>query len=353
MYSWALFFVTATFLYARDVMSGKGGWKTWLIITLFTLCAAYTHYYALLSVSIIWVIMLVWFCLRDRRMLLRLFVCGIIVVIVCFPWLVILLQQVRQVSAEYWIKFTTGELLLTCFFLFLPIHFILPFLFVKVLRTKNGRISFDDIMGLCVLIGIFVVGLIMSIVIKPVLVARYIFPAGLCIWISVFLIFRHARNKEKFLFVCLLLFAFLVSSCKKVGHFVNDCKDMQATHLLLDTIDNDATFAYETDNDGLDYLVLSCFTNNEIVAVMTPPRTPFEEKMLNSMFRNVTVFGYRKEMWKYLKSFKKIYYISHNATSGDAEAILPPGYTGVYIGDYRIEQSCHIYKLIPNGEHGE
>ncbi len=58
MYSWGLFFVTAVFLYACDVAHGNGGWVTWLLMALYTICAAYTHEYALISSAIIWLLVL-------------------------------------------------------------------------------------------------------------------------------------------------------------------------------------------------------------------------------------------------------------------------------------------------------
>ncbi|MCD8296640.1 MAG: hypothetical protein LUC88_03610, partial [Prevotella sp.] len=301
MYSWALFFVTATFLYARDVMSGKGDWKTWLIITLFSVCAAYTHYYALISVSIIWLILLVWICLHDRRMLLRLFVCGIIVVLAFLPWLMSLLHQLRLVSEHFWIDLSVNEFILTCIFLFIPVHTILPFLFVKVLRNKDGRISFDDIMGLCVLLGTFAIGMALSLTFRPVFISRYLFPSALCMWFSLLLIFRHARSKERFILVGILMFGFILSNGKKVSSFVLDCKDIQATRLLLDTIDNDAVFAFATDTIELDSQVLSCFTDNGITTWQCFCNT-LGEKRAKLMFPNVTDFETREDMWRYLRT---------------------------------------------------
>ncbi|MCD8290174.1 MAG: hypothetical protein LUC91_01575, partial [Prevotella sp.] len=110
MYSWALFFVTASFLYAREAMHGRNGWKTWIIITFFSICAAYTHNFALISVSIIWLILLVWFCLYNRRILLRWVVCAVIFAMAYLPWMTVLLQQTRQVFANYWITLTIIDL---------------------------------------------------------------------------------------------------------------------------------------------------------------------------------------------------------------------------------------------------
>lgn len=49
MYSWALLFVSASFLYARDIMSAAPRRRTWLLFVLFSLLSAYTHDFALIA----------------------------------------------------------------------------------------------------------------------------------------------------------------------------------------------------------------------------------------------------------------------------------------------------------------
>ena len=45
MYSWALFFVTASFIYIYDIYK-EPNIKSWIILTLLTICSEYTHYFS-------------------------------------------------------------------------------------------------------------------------------------------------------------------------------------------------------------------------------------------------------------------------------------------------------------------
>lgn len=351
MYSWALLFVTATFLFARDAIRGKSGWGTWVAITLFSVCATYTHYFALISVSIIWLILLPWFFLHDKRMLLKWCVCAVISALAYLPWLLVLLQQVRQVSEGYWITLNTGDFFRYYCFLLIPLHTILPFLFIKALRTEdNGKPSFDDVAGLIVPIATIIAGVALSVVFRPILTQKYLVPSAFCLWISLFLIFRHARGKERFIFVCMLLFAFLVTSGREASKFVSDCKEMQATNRLLDKLDTDATFVFPSGSEkGTVPTVLSCLKKNDIVTLNVTHSPPLGKERDKLMFPNITNYESEEEMWKYLRSCKELYYIN-TGTSKKAESPVPAGYAIVCIGDCVIEETaCQIYKLIPRG----
>ncbi|MCD8290175.1 MAG: hypothetical protein LUC91_01580 [Prevotella sp.] len=352
MYSWALFFVTATFLYARDAIHGINGWKTWIIIIFFSVCSAYTHNFALISVSVIWIILLVWFCLRDRRMLLRWSVCAVIFAIVYLPWMIVLLRQMQHISSNYWISFSTGEFLYIFYCLLFPMHIFLPFLFVKALRTRDDRkISFDDIMGMIVPIATLVIGVSVSLLFRPIIVARYLVPSLFCMCISLLFIFQHARSKEKFLFVSMLLFAFFVSSYNKVNNLVSDCRNMKAICHFFYGIDTDVVFIFPTYTGTKEAVVFSSMTKNDIVT-LNAYYTPLLGKQKKAlMYPNIKNFDNKEVMLKYIRSCKKLYYVTYSNLEEEADSLIPPDYTIDYvvdcIGDYNKKKICHIYKLIP------
>ncbi len=103
MYTWAAFFVTGSALYAFLSVSEKSR-KNRLLFTLFSISAAYTHYYALLAVIIINGLMLFYLILRDRKKLKPYFICAGIMIISYLPWVLALLEQVKKVANSYWIE---------------------------------------------------------------------------------------------------------------------------------------------------------------------------------------------------------------------------------------------------------
>lgn len=57
MYTWAMFFVTASGVYAFEAYLEPERKKNWIVLILSSLAAAYTHYFALISVAVVYVIL--------------------------------------------------------------------------------------------------------------------------------------------------------------------------------------------------------------------------------------------------------------------------------------------------------
>lgn len=54
MYSWGLLFLLLSFVYYREVLN-KNDRKSWMLLTLFTLLCAYTHYFLILTSGLIYI----------------------------------------------------------------------------------------------------------------------------------------------------------------------------------------------------------------------------------------------------------------------------------------------------------
>ncbi len=357
MYSWAIFFVTAAFLYARNAMHGRDGWTTWIIITLFSVCAAYTHYYGLISTAVIWLVLLVWFFLHDRRMLLKWCVCAVIAVLAYMPWVISMLLQVRLTSENYWMSLTARDFISIFFFLLFPMHALLPFLFVKVLRTGDGRrISFDDVFGVIVPAATLVIGVAASLIFRPMLQGRFLAPSLLCMCISLLMLLRHARSKEKFIFVCMLLFSFVVTNGYYISSFITDCRCMQTTRQMLGRIENNATIVIPSYNHSDEPGRLSNLTKSDIVTykhLFNSP--PLDKQRAELLYPSIKNFDNLEDMRKFVQCRKNLYCIINADTEKEDTSLIPTGFTTVYFGDYIIGYGykCNVYKLIPNGEHEE
>lgn len=192
MYSWAMCFVTLAFLQIRDIVSKQTG-RPWVLFVAFTLCAAYTHNYALVAAGLLWLALLVWLCFCKRGQLWKWGIAAVVTAAGYLPWLVILIKQLQTVSNSFWLTgFMYG--IHDRYLLLLVIAFLL---FYVLFRKR--RIDKDDIfayIGVAVPFGILVVGIVVSAIMRPVFISRYVIPGLGCLWIGFSVLFGKIRIRS-------------------------------------------------------------------------------------------------------------------------------------------------------------
>lgn len=202
MYSLAMFFVLCSSIYAyRSYHSFSK--PDFAKLTLFSLAAAYTHYYALMGVFYIYFLFLVVLILRKKERVLPFIGVGIIFVIGYLPWLINIPGQMEQVSDEYWINQTrlkdiliyiyypfsveldlvgTGAPLKSFAFefsLLAILLLIIVYIVIKGLRNLTQDEKDQSVFGKLIFI-VFVLSVstavAYSFLVKPVFVTRYMNP---------------------------------------------------------------------------------------------------------------------------------------------------------------------------------
>ena len=181
MYSVSALFVLINAVYAyRIYLDGKRA--DWVIFTLSGLCAAYTHYFALASAGIIYIMLFLAAVTKKRELIKPFFVAAAVTVIAYLPWLRFFLVQLKyKIDNEYWIDPITLKTLKSYFFEIFgdgasAFAVLGAFCVMIAAAFKSGR-------GKVVLLGIGVpfltlaVGLIASFIIRPVFVIRYLLPS--------------------------------------------------------------------------------------------------------------------------------------------------------------------------------
>ena len=107
MYSWAAYIVTVLAIYTYRIYIGQSTKKNWLIFGITSLASLYIHYYGLMAAGLINLFLLIHFIIAKKWKELKIqIVLGIIQVIAYIPWLLALLDQMKQVSGGFWIGFT-------------------------------------------------------------------------------------------------------------------------------------------------------------------------------------------------------------------------------------------------------
>lgn len=217
MYSLAELFVLLNAIYAYRCWKDNRA-KDWVLFALFGTCAAYTHYFALVSAGVVYGILLVAAVWKKRKLLKGWAIASAGTIVLFLPWLGSFVSQlVYKVNNEYWIEpITLGTIVnyvLTVFSagawtsapLFLGLAYGIAFLALLLGRNKSH-------IGVClcalaVPLGTVAVGLLASILVRPVFVIRYILPS---IPLAVFFFaFVLGNLKEETLFSGLLTVALI------------------------------------------------------------------------------------------------------------------------------------------------
>ena len=188
MYSWATVFVTASAIYAYSVIVDCK-LSYWIKFAIFSIAGAYTHYYALLGIAIIYLFLLIWLIFKDRKQLVNYFIFATITVLAYLPWLFNMISQVSSVSKGYWILAPTiKEIEYYAFYpfqgrlgrgdckLLLIVTACLLIWGIGITLHKKIVKGYVAIISLSIFILTILTGIIISYLVKPVFVERYMIP---------------------------------------------------------------------------------------------------------------------------------------------------------------------------------
>lgn len=231
MYTLAMFFVTAAFLHAYEIVCGAadGGEsrkRNWFCLAVYGILAAYTHYFAGAAAAMIYLFLFACLMIKkaSRGEKRNWFLCVLVSVAAYLPWMAVVIRQMAQVKENYWILPLTWRTFGSCVkFLMKP-----PFgggafqvaaavaLFAVYAGLmlyglwKSRKIPEEVFMiaaGTGVLAGVVLFGFAASFLLRPVFIVRYMVPAAGCFWLSfAFFVSRAAKSGKVFLPVLLLVF---------------------------------------------------------------------------------------------------------------------------------------------------
>ncbi len=100
MYSIGFFFSTASGIYAFEVLLDSNR-KNWILFTLFSVLAGYSHHFAFVCVGVIYFFLLLYYITKQRQNIRRWFLCLLATLILYLPCLLITLKQLKRVSGYF------------------------------------------------------------------------------------------------------------------------------------------------------------------------------------------------------------------------------------------------------------
>ncbi|MDR2831100.1 MAG: glycosyltransferase family 39 protein [Methanobrevibacter sp.] len=238
MYSLSILFVTLSFYYCY-MITKKPNKKNWIIFTLFSIFATYTHYYAMIAIGFIYLLLLYYYMLSKNRRLIKTWILSAITTVLSYtPWIYLFISCSKYFATSQWIQPTIKDILPIIAFIFSPIKDIyefkyllnrslatsfeifgvllfiatvLLFIFHVYKRKKGERSSFTLIEwgGIFVISSTILFAILFSLSIKPMFESRYITPMLGCLWLSFAVLLCKTYSKKK-IFTPILIVLLLV-----------------------------------------------------------------------------------------------------------------------------------------------
>lgn len=270
MYQWAMFFVYAfaLWLFVAVKMQAR---KDWLICLLFGLCAAYTHYYALIAVALLYAFFF-FTNIRNKKMVISILQNGVISVVGYLPWLLVFLGQAKTLKETGWwqesglgfadiyeyvvFPFTEKTGYEALLFLGLLFAVILCLILVKGLEYKLETAAAISTYLLLILLGILVV-----LFYQPVFIPRFIYPTVGVLLFGMAMVAAKWRTE----FICVMGAVLLLFAAKTYNsqlHYQYDEDSVPALHAFMEIIEEDALIV--CDQDGVKCIVEYLYPKHEI-----------------------------------------------------------------------------------------
>lgn len=226
MYSWTAFFIVCSAIYAYNIVCNGNKKKDWIIFIISALGAATTHYYAVLTEIFIYLFLYIALLLLDKKNLKRCFLSAGVTILCYLPILPFFFHQIGIAKDTFWIKETnlgtmlsalrlpiegentftfTGESTMFFWIFVFGIFFRLIINCIKSYIEKKELDKTSVFAVLCLLVILcFLFGcLVLSNLIRPLFVRRYMYVEIGLLWLYVAIVFGSKISQKTEQTICL------------------------------------------------------------------------------------------------------------------------------------------------------
>lgn len=221
MYSWGFFFATASGVFLYEVICDSTK-KNWILFTLYSVGAGYTHHFAFVTVGFVYLALLLYFFFYERHSIKKWLLCLLATFLLYIPCLVVTIKQLKRVSGYFsmpevtpsvfikymYYPYVVGNPVVSVLLTLLMLVLVL-FLLRQIFIKKEKDIKYQYALC-CFLIyyGVLCFGSIISnIMTANIFVDRYLFFAMGLLWLFLSII---VTSLKKPLPVIILLFILMI-----------------------------------------------------------------------------------------------------------------------------------------------
>lgn len=261
MYGWAVLFLMLSFLYYCDILEESNG-KSWILFTIFAVLSAYTHYFLLISLALMYISYMIYVYLRktlNTRQELKKCLYSILALIILYiPWIYIFIKQVilpRNInvaiqifradsllnSFTYFVLTQTSNLTSYLYIkIFVAVFLLLMIIiFIRESKELNMADTYKIFSGINIYLFTILLGtVILTFTFKP-LTIRYLIPVISLFWFTITLLIGKMKSKSLLLISLIFIIVFGTLGFMTTSNFLNT-HDNEATSekQVLSNLDN-------------------------------------------------------------------------------------------------------------------
>jgi uncharacterized membrane protein len=233
-YSWSLFFLVMEFIAVWNIVATKK-LKWYLLFLFFTLGAAFTHYYTALAAAYLYVMLLIYTILYEKKETSKVLLTGAVGILAYLPWTLAVFNTFITVTGNYWQKgWNAAEIFKYIYhtslvglspdilsriatLLNLGILFFSVWIFYK--RKQRNKQDFLIYTALGCVVFVASTGIALTILVRPLFLGKYLYPTFGLVWLFFAVACNYITRKQIIyaLSVIIILFGGLtfVSCLKK------------------------------------------------------------------------------------------------------------------------------------------
>ena len=278
MYSWCMLFSLLCAFFSYYIVK-KGDLKYFLLYVLFAECGAYCQYWTAFALAVNFVLISALCFFKDKKSLSKILVSALIGIVAYMPWAGVVIRQVSEVSASYWIAPITVKTFLTYILSVVPamesfkLAFlaVLAYFFIKsVLQIMRQRKDFQSwflLISFGTPILLIICATIISLAMRPVFIARYAVPLIMFIIFFFVLVFTKEHSKKLF---AAFLFNALVGSILSIKNQYDSEKTLsyenkKFTNMMAQNRTKDTVFIFgEKIDSHIPHCIAYSYPDNRI-----------------------------------------------------------------------------------------
>lgn len=186
MYSWGSLFILLSFYYFREILT-ENKVKSYALFALFSLLAAYTHYFCIITVACLYVSIMIFSIKNKGNRIKRTIITWILTVILYLPWAILFLLHYTKVSNKIYSatynSFTIClEYIFSSKFSWGLLVFSLAISIIVIVKYASASEKLWIITGILAVFFTILIPYAISIVMSPIMEKRHVYPSFIIAW---------------------------------------------------------------------------------------------------------------------------------------------------------------------------